>query len=58
MSKKIGHNITSYPSGHGQIFVYGMHVAFSLAIVLVAITWLITIYRVILKIKHNHMATN
>ena len=58
MSKKIGHNITSYPSGHGHIFVYGMHVAFSLAIVLVAITWLITIYRVILKIKHNHMATN
>lgn len=51
MSHKLGHSITSYPTGNGNVFVYGMHVAFTSAIFLVIVTWVITAYRVWMHLR-------
>lgn len=46
MSQRIGYQITTYPHGHNQIFVYGMQIAFSSATVIICLTWLLTFYRI------------
>lgn len=45
MSQKIGYTITTYPHNHSNIFVYGMHTAFSSAALIITFTWLLTFYR-------------
>ncbi|MCP0886602.1 MFS transporter [Ligilactobacillus sp. WILCCON 0076] len=53
MSKKIGYTITSYPTHHSEVFVYGMHVAFTSASYIIVITWLLTLYRVWMRLRKN-----
>ncbi|ANZ61291.1 MFS transporter [Secundilactobacillus paracollinoides] len=47
MSHKIGHHVTTYIYGRPDIFIYGMHVAFAVAIGICGLATLITLYRVI-----------
>ncbi|MDR0899403.1 MAG: MFS transporter [Lactobacillaceae bacterium] len=54
MSNYIGYHITSYPKNNPSIFVDGMHVSFIVAGVIVVITFGLTLYRVIMRIKANN----
>ncbi|WP_193437418.1 MFS transporter [Sporolactobacillus pectinivorans] len=54
MSHKLGHSITNYPTGNGNVFVYGMYVAFTSAIFLVIVAWLITVYRVWMRLRKSN----
>ncbi|MFT9005279.1 MAG: MFS transporter [Liquorilactobacillus hordei] len=53
MSQKIGYTITSYPTHDSSVFVYGMHIAFTSATYIISFTWLLTLYRVWMKVKKN-----
>ncbi|MDR3190226.1 MAG: MFS transporter [Lactobacillaceae bacterium] len=52
MSAKIGHHITTFPVGHPTIFVEGMHFAMLFGALLVVLAWLLTGYRVLIRL-HN-----
>lgn len=51
MSHHLGRKITNYPTGHDQIFMAGMHDAFTLAALLVIVAWVITFYRVFMRLR-------
>lgn len=49
MSYQAGHKVTSYIRGRDDLFLYGLHVAFSVSFLLCFIAFLITIYRLFKK---------
>lgn len=49
MSAKLGKAITTYPAHNPEVFVFGMHVAFAVAGVLLVIAFIITFYRVLMR---------
>ncbi|MCM0583313.1 MFS transporter [Weissella diestrammenae] len=51
MSQQIGHQVVTYPVGKPEVFVQGMHFAMVFGLLLVIIAWLLTAYRVVLRMK-------
>ncbi|WP_297133498.1 MFS transporter [Terrisporobacter sp.] len=49
MSYKAGYKVTSYIQGRDDLFLYGLHVAFSVSFILCFIAFLITVYRLFKK---------
>jgi EmrB/QacA subfamily drug resistance transporter len=49
MSSALGQHITTYPTGHPEVFVTGMHVSFVVAGVLLVVTFALTLYRVLMR---------
>lgn len=47
MSSIMGHKITSYISSRPEVFLQGMHTAFLFSLIFTAITWMLSIYRLI-----------
>jgi EmrB/QacA subfamily drug resistance transporter len=45
MSHTAGHHMSTYPTGHNQLFISGMRVAFVVAIILCVIAFVLTAYR-------------
>lgn len=45
MSHTAGHHMSTYPTGHNQLFISGMRVAFVVAIILCVIAFILTAYR-------------
>jgi MFS family permease len=49
MSRRIGHRVSAYVSSQPNIFLYGMHIAFYVALVLVVLAWLLSVYRLLTR---------
>ena len=52
MSNKSGYKVTSYIAGEDELFLYGMHLTFTVSFVLCVIAFLITGYRLFRKTKN------
>lgn len=53
MSNKAGYKVTGYIPGQDELFLYGMHIAFTLSFILCIIAFIITGYRLFKKYKIN-----
>lgn len=53
MSNKAGYKVTGYITGEDELFLYGMHIAFTVSFILCIIAFLVTGYRLFIKSKLN-----
>ena len=53
MSNKAGYKVTGYITGEDELFLYGMHIAFTVSFLLCIIAFLVTGYRLFIKSKLN-----
>ncbi|MDR3242246.1 MAG: MFS transporter [Lactobacillaceae bacterium] len=51
MSNQMGKQVVAFPTGHPQVFVNGLHFAMFFGVLLVVIAWLLTGYRVLLRLQ-------